>query len=52
MYKILVKRIADTITFLLYTMSIPATISEKAALDKIKDLIKLLKECKLHTLCK
>ena len=46
--KTLAKRIADTVTFLPHNMSMPDRISKEAALDKIHDLIKLLKSNPPH----
>ena len=48
--KTLAKRIADTITFLPYNITMPNQISKTAALEKIHDLIKLLKNYKSHHL--
>ena len=46
--KILAKRIADTITFLPHNITMPNQISKTVALEKIHDLIKLLKNYKPH----
>ena len=48
MHKTLSKRIAHTITFLPHNIQMPNAISAEAALDRIKDLIKLLKGAKPH----
>ena len=40
--KLLAKIISETITFLPHNISIPNTISKKAALERIEDLVELL----------
>ena len=46
--KTLVKRIADTVTFLPHNISMPDKISKEAVLDKIHDLILLLQSYPTH----
>ena len=46
--KTLAKRIADTVAFLPYNITIPPITTKEAVLSRIKDLIKLLRGSKSH----